>query len=357
MTAAAVATDRTSLHPAAAPAGRPSLQEFVKTSGLRSLVVGVSKDPNAKVTVLLVSPDDGRPVLAVKAPMTDAAAAAVETEARMLLELGRHRTPMALKTVPSMVATLEFDGRVAALMTTVPGLPMSTSYLRWRHSSRRRKVERDFTAVARWIADLQGGTAGVPAPLDMGADVAIRLRSRFAGDPHLAGDLAVLAEIHAGLRRDTVPRTVVHGDFWFGNVLLQDGQVSGVVDWEAGAMSGEPVRDLARFALMYALYLDCRTRRGRRVVGHPGLVAGTWGAGIEYALCGSGWFPELFRRFLGDGLRRLGASAASWRDVALAGIAEVAAVTDDDRFASLHLDLFRGLAPRLAESRKDSGPN
>jgi hypothetical protein len=229
---------------------------------------------------------------------------------------------------------------------------MSTCYLRRRHSSSRREVDRDFTAVARWIADLQGGTAGVPAPIDMGPDVATRLRRRFAGDPRLEGDLALLAEIHAGLRRDTVPRTVVHGDFWFGNVLLQGGRVSGVVDWEAGAMSGEPVRDLARFALMYALYLDCRTRRGRRVAGHPGLVAGTWGAGIEYALCGSGWFPELFRRFLGDGLRRLGASAASWRDVALAGIAEVAALTDDDKFAGLHLNLFRRLASRLAEPKE-----
>ena len=117
-----------------------------------------------------------------------------------------------------------------------------------------------------------------------------------------------------------------------------------MVDWEAGATSGEPVRDLVRFALMYALYLDRRTRAGRRVAGHSGLRADSWGAGVEYALDGHGWFPDLFRRFLKDGLNRLGASPANWRDAAFAGIAEIAALTDDQDFARHYLQLFRRVA-------------
>jgi hypothetical protein len=132
-------------------------------------------------------------------------------------------------------------------------------------------------------------------------------------------------------------------------VLLADGQVCGVVDWEAGATSGEPVRDLVRFALMYALYLDRRTGAGRRVPGHQGLRAHGWGAGIDYALDGAGWFPALFRAFLRDGLDRLGASGASWRDAALAGIAEVAALTDDREFARAHLELFRRISSKKHE--------
>jgi hypothetical protein len=96
-----------------------------------------------------------------------------------------------------------------------------------------------------------------------------------------------------------------------------------------------------RFALMYALYLDRRTRAGRQVPGHAGLRAGPWGAALEFALDGAGWFPELFRRFLGDGLSRLGAAPEDWRDAALAGIAEVAALTDHPDFARHHLELFR----------------
>ena len=44
-----------------APARPKSLREFVDKSGLLSLVIGVSKDPNAKLTILLVQPGSGRP--------------------------------------------------------------------------------------------------------------------------------------------------------------------------------------------------------------------------------------------------------------------------------------------------------
>ena len=55
----------------------------------------------------------------------------------------------------------------------------------------------------------------------------------------------------------------MHGDYWPGNLLLHRGRVSGVVDWEAGALAGEPLRDVVRFVLSYALYLDRHTRAGR----------------------------------------------------------------------------------------------
>lgn len=330
------------------PPRRPSLWEFVQASGLRSLVVGTSKNPNAKITVLLVSPASGQPVFAVKVPTTDAAARAVEAEGRLLVDL-RRLGPGVMETIPRVVDIVEFEGFTGIVMTAVQGTPMTTSYLRWRYTARSRGVAAHFAAVDSWLTDLQRATAGELAPLDMDRGVASRLSSRFSEDERVVDDLDRLAEIYGRLRRDTIPRTAVHGDLWFGNVLLSGGRASGVVDWEAGAPSGEPVRDIVRFAIMYALFLDRRTRPGRQVVGHPGLRAGEWGAGVEYALDGTGWFPELFRRFLRDGLARLGASPKNWRDAALAGIAEVAALTDHDEFARFHLELFRRLAYRQAQ--------
>jgi len=335
----------------AAPDRRP-LWEYVRDSGLRSLVVCASKNPNAKITVLLVSPATGRPLLAIKVPTTAAAAQAVEVEGRVLVELNG-LGPGLSETIPRLVDIIEFEGRRGLVMTAVEGLPMKTSYLRWRHTARPARVAADFAAIGRWVAELQRRTARQPGPLDMDAGVASALASRYSGEAGLPDDLDRLATIHARLRRNTVPRTAVHGDLWVGNVLLAGGRVTGVVDWEAGASSGEPIRDLVRFALMYALFLDRRTRAGRRVPGHRVLRAGDWGAGVAYALDGAGWFPELFRRFLREGLARLGASPASWQDAALAGIAEVAALADDDVFARLHLELFRRLAserpPRAGE--------
>jgi len=333
-----------------APAELRPLWEYVRASGLRSLVVCASKNPNAKIIVLLVSPTTGRPELAVKVPTTDPAADTVETERRLLSELDG-LGPTLAATIPRAVDAVDFDGRVGLVMTALDGVPMKTSYLRWRHVARPARVAADFDAIERWTAELHRRTAGPSAPLDMETGVAPRLESRFRDVPELGDDLERLAEICAQLRREATPRTAVHGDLWLGNVFLHGRDVSGVVDWEDGAAAGEPVRDLVRFALMYALFLDRRTKVGRRVAGHRALRAGEWGAGVAYALDGTGWFPDLFRRFLQNGLARLGASAAMWRDAALAGLAETAAFTDDDDFARLHLELFRRLASpqRVAE--------
>jgi aminoglycoside phosphotransferase len=321
------------------------LRTYIEASGLRSLVIGPSKDPNAKITVLLVSPEDGRSVLAVKAPTTDGAARAVEGEADLLVDLSKLELQELADTIPHVVDAVDFNGRSALVTNALHGAAMTTTYLRWRHTASAARVARDFEPVARWLGEFQRATATDAAPLELDGGVRSRLRVRFAGDEHLDDDLGRLEELYERLRQQSVPRTAVHGDLWFGNILLDEGEITGVVDWECGAVSGEPVRDLVRFALMYSLYLDRRTKPGRAVAGHPGLHADRWGAGVEYALEGSGWYPELLRQFLGSGLARLGASPSVWRDAFLAGIAEVAAFTDADEFASRHLELFRRVAP------------
>ena len=323
------------------------LWEFVTSTGFESVVAAPSKDPNAKITVLLVSPESGEPVLAVKAPTTVAAERAVDAEARMLTELHEHLGALA-STVPRVNGFVEFEQRRAPVMTALPGEPMSTAYARRGHTRVVHQVEADFETAGTWLAELQRETAGELTCLEMDAGVVSQLRRRFDGDPALDTDVELLAVIHERLRLNRVSRTVVHGDFWCGNILISDGRVSGVVDWEAATMCGEPVRDLVRFANMYALYLDRNTRRGRRVAGHRGLRADRWGAALEYAIRGTGWFPTLYRGFLEDGLARLGADPWSWLDAVLAGIAEVAALTDHQDFARLHLDLFHRLAAEVS---------
>jgi aminoglycoside phosphotransferase (APT) family kinase protein len=246
--------------------------------------------------------------------------------------------------VPSPLGPVDHGGLAAIVTTAVPGKPMSASYLRRRHTGRRGPVTDDFQAALDWLAELHRATAGAAAPIDRAAGLAARLRRRFPDDERQDELAGRLAELDSRLGSASTPRTAVHGDYWFGNLLLDRGRVSGVVDWESGAVSGEPVRDLARFALSYALYLDRGTRPGRRVRGHRGLRAGAWGEPVAFALEGSGWFPRLFRGFLEAGLSRLGAPASLWREVALAGIAELALRSDDDEFARAHLDLFQRLA-------------
>jgi aminoglycoside phosphotransferase len=349
MSALAVSGARASKLTLAASAEPQSLWDFIEASGLRALVVGTSKVPNAKITVLLVSSESRRPELAVKLPTTDAATTAVRAETAMLMELD-HVAPDIMTTIPRVVGEVEFHGRPGVVMTAVQGTPMSTSYASNRHTANRGRVTGDFAAVDRWLTMLQRRTAGSLGPVEMGAGIGARLAQRFADDDRIEETVERLDEICRRLSSSVVPRTAVHGDLWISNVLLSDGAVSGVVDWEDGELCGEPVRDLVRFAIAYALFLDRHTKAGRCVRGHPGLRVGTWGAGVEYALDGQGWFPDVVRDFLRAGLARLGADQSLWRYAALAGIAELAALTDDPAFARPVLALFHRLvsvgAPR-----------
>jgi len=332
----------------AASAVPASLPSIAARTGMRVLVVSTSKDPNPKVTVLLFPHGSDQPALALKVPTTDSAEAAVERERRVLEELHRRiEDPAIAATIPRPEGWVPVDGRKAMLTTALPGVPMTTPYHRWRHTARQERVEADLRAAGSWLETFQHATGGSPGPLDPSGPVADRLADRFAGRPNLEVDLERFAAIRDRLRRELVPRAASHGDLWCGNILADDGRVTGVVDWELATAEGDPGRDLVRFVLTYALYLDRHTRRSGAIAGHQGLRADRWGVGIDHALDGAGWFPDLVRGFLKAGLARLGASPDRWWDAALAGVIDVAATADHDGFAARHLEIFHRLSERM----------
>jgi aminoglycoside phosphotransferase (APT) family kinase protein len=304
-----------------------------------------SRDPNAGVTMLLIPAGTERPELAVKVATTPAAARIIAREARLLAALQRLRLGPVQPTIPKPAGVFHIDGMLAAAATVVPGVPMRTRYHGFGHLRRPQAVRADFAAAGAWLADLHAASAAEVRPVSLLDGVPARITARWPRDPQaraLAGQLEPLATRLAEAR---TPRTMVHGDFWAGNVLVASAgvtgvAVTGVVDWPAAQLDGEPLADVARFALTYALYLDRHTRRGRPVAGHPGLRAGRWGAGLVYAIAGQHWFGQVVSEFVAAALHRLGAPAALWRDVLLAGIAEVAVTADHPVFARRHRDLL-----------------
>jgi hypothetical protein len=314
---------------------------------MHSVVVGLSKDPNAKVTVLLIPHGGRRPTVAIKLPTTPTAEASIRSERDVLRHLQDTLPGAILATIPGFGHLNELSGTPALVTTALPGAPMTTRYHAWGHLGNRSAVQADFLAVEEWLAAFQGATAGMRRPVDMDGGATAMIRKRLGGERELDESLAALAAVHARLQATTTPRTAVHGDFWFGNVLMTGVKVSGVIDWESGAACGEPVRDLVRFALTYALYLDRHTRVGHRVPGHAGLKAGEWGSGITWALEGKGWFPDLVGEFVQRGLARLGADPEAWREAMLAGLGEVAARADHLEFARLHWNLFARLSRQV----------
>ncbi len=330
---------------------RLDASDLLDMPGMETIVLALSKDPNAKLTVLLLPRGGSQPTLAVKVPTTEAAEANIADERRVLSGLHARLPATMLALIPRASDLLDVEGRPILVATALPGSPMATRYHGWRHVATPSAVQADFRMVEAWLASFQSATAGPSMPIDMDGGTTEALRRRFANDPSLDTVLARLSAIYGRLNRTTTPRTAVHGDFWFGNLLVVGDEISGVIDWEAGSSCGEPVRDLVRFATTYALYLDRHSPPGGRVAGHRGLRTGVWGSGIEFAVNGKGWFPELLRKFVRDGLSRLGADPDCWREATLAGLAEVSATADHDAFARLHWQLFARLSDHFAADR------
>ncbi len=323
--------------------GDPDLRTLLNTPGSRVVMLDGSRDPNSGVTLLVTAPGSTEPHLAVKIATTAAAAEVIAREARLLAELRRRPLPRVDKTLPRHLGVFDADGMLASVTTVVPGVPMRTSYHEFRHLARPDSVRGDFAAAQDWLMALHADSIAAAAPIALLDGVAAQIAARWPDDPP-AQDLAErLGPLAARLSSAGTQRTVVHGDFWAGNLLISRDAVTGVVDWAAAELSGEPLRDLVRFALSYSLYLDRHTRAGRPVAGHPGLRADGWGAGIRYGMSGQGWYGQLVRGFVESALVSLGAPAGLWRAALLAGLGEIAATADHADFAIRHRDLLSRL--------------
>lgn len=329
--------------PGARP-GDPDLRTLLDAPGNRVVLLDGSRDPNSGVTVLVTEPGSAEPNLAVKIATTAAAAEVIAREARLLTDLRQRPLPRVGQTLPRHLGVFDADGMLASVTTVVPGVPMRTGYHAFRHVARPASVRGDFVAAQAWLAALHADSMAEAAPITLLDGVAARIAERWPDDPRTPDLDGRLGSLAARLSSASTKRTAVHGDFWAGNLLVRQGTVTGVVDWAAAELSGEPLRDVVRFALSYSLYLDRHTRPGRPVRGHPGLRADGWGAGIRYALAGQGWYGRLVRGFVESALVRLGAPAALWHAALLAGLGEIAATADHADFAIRHRDLLMQLA-------------
>jgi aminoglycoside phosphotransferase (APT) family kinase protein len=104
-------------------------------------------------------------------------------------------------------------------------------------------------------------------------------RGRGYGDPPATLDLSM----QEGLIRDALaaaqlpepgnPPTLLHGDFWPGNLLWKDGILTAVIDWEDAAV-GDPLADLGniRLELLWAAGPEAMEQFTDRYQLHSGLA-------------------------------------------------------------------------------------
>ncbi len=212
-------------------------------------------------------------------------------------------------------------GRLALVQAPLRGRPMTAAYYTPGHVTQRAPVAKDFARAAAWLLAFQRETAtGLEvldaALLDRWVGQVIRSYREEVGwtaiEEKLFGEVQTRAEALIGL---PLPTAAVHGDFWMGNLLVDESGLRGVVDWERGRSSGPCPLDVYKFPTSYAVYMD-RAYPGGVVPGHPGREHwrerwrrfGEWPnlAGFGYAYWGEGWFPDLVRGFILGHLDALG---------------------------------------------------
>jgi hypothetical protein len=161
-----------------------------------------------------------------------------------------------------------------------------------------RPLGRGVVAGASWMAEklLPGHRPGRVTPdlVHQAALACSRLPISDAGPTapveDLLGAAAVLPRYAADLRRladrlrsrlDGIPAVQRHGDLWAGNLLVDRGRLTGIVDWDAAHSSGVPGADLVQLVAT-----DVRRRRrlplGRAVLELPWRASTFTAATAEY---------------------------------------------------------------------------
>jgi hypothetical protein len=291
------------------------------------LVIGLDRDPATKVTLILFD-EDGRPAAVAKVPRQTSGAQALLAEHAVLLDLQTLPLPTVADELPRPLLLERIGGRVVLVATALPGSPLSVDYYHPGHVQSSDLVAEDFRLAGSWLARFQqetesgGVILGPQAFDDYVRPTFARYRQTIGWstwEEELLDRLALVCHELAGV---PVPLVAVHGDYAIGNVLVNRGRVSGVVDWELGRRVGLPFSDLFKFAASYGSYLDrAVVPRHGALPGHPGWAKARerWGAfadwanamGFLYAYFGRGWFPDLVRAFLLGHFGRLGVPAAA----------------------------------------------
>ena len=225
--------------------------------------------------------------------------------------LGGHRL------VPSALGSGDVAGAAWALESALPG-------------ARPQTLDRATAdAVMRFLADLPRASER-PASIarDLAA-VATMLPSREEMLRTAVDRADALAAGVTGVMR--------HGDLWLGNLLVRDGALSGVVDWDAWEPDGVPLADVLH---LFGTELALSTRRSLGEV----WVTMPWGS-------------EAFRGFSApyrsafedaESPERLLLAGIAWWAAAVAGtLARAPQRAGDDRWVSANVDQIMERLPQL----------
>jgi hypothetical protein len=191
------------------------------------------------------------PVLVAKLPRLPAGNPQISHEIRNL-RLAQASRAGGFDSIPRIVATDEVGGGLLLVETALHGSRLTPESLR-----------ADFEGCAQpvfnWLIEFHLATADASRP-DYATLLEAPLQHFLPMLVRSPEDETLLERVYAAtapLRSTRLPSVFEHGDLFYPNILLQDGQVS-VLDWETGTPSAFPGGDLFLFLGLSAFSLAGR---------------------------------------------------------------------------------------------------
>jgi hypothetical protein len=325
---------------------------------LSPLVVGHRRPATGMVTVLLFRPGDRSPSVVAKLPRYGRTGEPLQREATALDAVWTALPDMARRAIPRPLGLHLVDGTEVLLQTGVPGSHLFGTAASGR--LRRAALARQLGLALAWCAALQSASAQWVVTDD--SVLAERLEppakevvALLDGDAKVGSLLDRAIEQARALRGTRLPLVASHGDYWAGNLFVQDGRVSGVVDWERAALDDLPVWDPVKAVGSAAYHLDRYRSVPRR---GPAALPG-WGdlgpwrgvaepqfaAGFRAAFVQPCWLADLCREALVTTFRRTGVPLG-WLPTAIIMylVRQVLQATDSPRSVAGWGSVLRALA-------------
>jgi hypothetical protein len=222
------------------------LSTLLVTGGLRSV---------NKVVVLAFAEPGPTPVVAVKAPRVEEAAAGVRREGAALASVAADRS-VPIRGVPRILSLRETDGIPWLSQTALAGRPLESVLAP-------RNLGAWSLKVADWLAALGQGGPTLPAA-HWRETIVEPAMGRFADLFGPVADPGLLREGEGIVRAiGALPRVPEQRDFGPWNVLVTPGGELAVLDWESAEVGGLPALDL----LYYLTYAGFTVDRARDAAG------------------------------------------------------------------------------------------
>ena len=211
----------------------------------------------------------GKTVAFLKMAPSEAGGRRLLREAQMLRELASDPALEWLRPYcPRTLAAGEDRGQAYLVVAPVDGEPA----LRHLHSAESRdRLLREAGALLDQVrrttgADIVLGEAELRSWIDLPAVAAISLFSAEEDRQAVARLQAVRGEVRSAMHGVALSTSLIHGDFWPSNLLLDPGTgaITGIVDWESADRNALPFHD-ALHLVLYTRKLVARSQLGWEV--------------------------------------------------------------------------------------------